>query len=164
MRLAKRTTGSRRGPSRRLSSHVLSPLVTLGIVAVAGGSAAVTLSERNAAIHSVDARAAAIRDISEASLKRTGRLATARAGDVRLRLSSEDRPLPGGRSVVGAGGSRVYTFTVAARGARHRLRFSLPSASVGRSTIEALVISAGAGLLILLLLVTTVALRLRRGA
>jgi diguanylate cyclase (GGDEF)-like protein len=164
MRSARSATGQRRGASRRLSSHVLRPLVTIGIMAVAGGSAAVTVSKRNAAIRSIDTRAAAMRDLSEASLERTGRLASSRVGDVRLRLFSPDQPLPGGRSVAMRNGRRVYTFTVAARGAKRRLRFSLSSASVGRATLKALAISAGAGLLTLLLLVATVALRLKRGA
>ena len=164
MRAVKSPSGARRGTPRRLSSHVLLPLVTIGILAVAGGSAAFTISERSAAIRTVDARAATIRDLSEASIKRSGRLASTRAGDVKLRLSSADQPLRGGRSVVSANGQRVYTFTVASRGAKHRLRFSLPAAGVDRATTNALVISAGAGLLTLLLLAIAVVVRLRRGA
>jgi diguanylate cyclase (GGDEF)-like protein len=124
----------------------------------------VTISERSAAIRTLDARAATIRDLSEASLKRRGRLASARVGDVKLRLSSPDRPLPGGRSVVNRGGRRLYTFTVAARGGKRRLHVSLPAASIGRATVKALAVSAGAGMLILLLLVLTTASRLKRGA
>src|SRR5213080_1995657 len=100
MRPTKATSGPRRGANRRLSSHVLRPLVAAGLVVFAGSSAAVTLTERSAAIRALDTRAATIRDLSEASLKRSGRLATGHAGDVKLRLSSPDRPLPGGRSVV----------------------------------------------------------------
>jgi diguanylate cyclase (GGDEF)-like protein len=132
-------------------------------VTVAGGSAAVTTSARNAAIRTVDARASAIRDLSEAALVRTGTLSSARPGGVRLRLASPDKPLPGGRAVASRGDRRAYTFTVDARGGKRRLLFSLPAASVGRATMRALAVSAGAGIVILLLLAGAVALRLRRG-
>ncbi|HEY0630924.1 MAG TPA: EAL domain-containing protein [Thermoleophilaceae bacterium] len=138
--------------------------MSVGILAVAAASAGVTVSERNAAIRSVDARAVAIRDISEASLKRSGRLTSARVGNTKLRLTSPDRPLPGGRSVASRDGRRAYTFTVAARGGKRRLHMSLPAASIGRATVKALAVSAGTGLLILLLLVLTTASRLKRGA
>jgi diguanylate cyclase (GGDEF)-like protein len=164
MRARRSSTKTRRGTHRRLTSHVLAPLVALGIVAVAGGSAAVTTIERNAAIRSIDARAGALRDVSEASLRRTGKLPAGRAGGVKLSLWSADKPLPGGRAVANGGGRRTYTFTVASRAGKHRLRFSLPAASVGRATIKALAISAGVGLLILLLLVAAVYARLRGGA
>jgi diguanylate cyclase (GGDEF)-like protein len=164
MRPARPSTRQRLGSSRRLSTHVLGPLVTLGILAIVAASAAVTLSERNAAIRALDARAGAIRDLSEGSLVRTGRLLGSHVRGVKLRLSSPDQPLPGGRAVTSKGGRRAYTFTVAARDAKRRLHFSLPAASVDRATIQALAASVAAGILILLLLSGTVAVRLRRGA
>src|SRR5436853_2820430 len=149
-------TQARRGTSRRLASHVLAPVVALGILAVAGATAGVTMSQHDAAIRSMDARAGAIRDVSEASLKRTGKLPAGRVAGMKPHLSAADRPLPGGRAVASAGGRRVYSFTVGSRGAKRRLQFSLPAASVGQATVKALAISAGAGLLILLLLVGAV--------
>ena len=88
MRPAKSTPGPRRGSTRRLSSHVLTPLVTVGLLAAVGGSAAVTVTERGAAIRALDARAATVRDLSAAPLKRTGRLASSRAG-----MPAASRPL-----------------------------------------------------------------------
>src|SRR5436190_19304732 len=112
MRARTSHTRSRRGASRRLANHVLAPVVALGILAVAGSTAGVTISERGAAIRSIDARADAIRDLSEASLKRSGKLPAGRVDGVRLRLSAADQPLPGGRAVATRGGRRAYTFTV----------------------------------------------------
>src|SRR5690242_18253141 len=131
MRASTPSSDPRRGTPRRLSRHVLAPLVAVGIVALAGGSAAVTLTQRDAAIHTIDARATAIRDVAEASLNHAGKLPGSHVGDVKLRLVSADRPLPGGRAVVSQGTSRTYTFTVGSRGDKRRLRFSLPAASVG---------------------------------
>src|SRR3954470_3035943 len=164
MRPARSSTRPRRGSSRRLSSHVLAPLVGLGLLATAAGSAAVPVSERNAAISALDARAGAIRDLSEASLERSGGLVGSRVAGVKLRLSAPEQPLPGGRAVASRDGRRAYTLPVGARGGKQRLHFSLPSASIGQAMIEALIASAGAGLLILMLLAGAVALRLKRGA
>ena len=70
-----------------------------GILAVAGASAAVTVGERDAAIHTLDAKAATFRDLGQAALKRSGQLGPvatgARAQGVKLSVSSPDRPLPG---------------------------------------------------------------------
>src|SRR5437868_3166858 len=128
MRARTSSTDARRGTPRRLSRHVLAPLVAVGILALAGGSAAVTLSQRDAAVHAIDARATAIRDVAEASLARSGKLPSPHVGDVKLRLVSADRPLPGGRAVASQGGRRTYTFTVGSKGDKRRLRFSLPAA------------------------------------
>jgi diguanylate cyclase (GGDEF)-like protein len=169
MRSTSSARGSLGGTSRRLSSHVLAPLLVIGLLAVIAAAAAVTLSQRNAAIRTVDARAAAIRDVSEAALRRTGQLgpaaAGARAEGVKLRVRAADKPLPGGRAVTTRGGDRVYTFTVrAGHGASRRLRVTVPAAGVVTTTLRAAAISLGAGLLLLALLVLTVAGRLRRGA
>src|SRR5437764_10980658 len=98
-RSAQASTG---GSSRRLSSHVLGPLVVFGLLAVIAAAAAVTLTQRSAAIRTVDARAAAMRDVSAVALRHTGRLgpatAGARAGGVKLRVRPADNPLPGGHS------------------------------------------------------------------
>src|SRR5947207_11909335 len=118
MRARNSSTNARRGMSRRLANHVLAPLVAVGILAVAGGSAAVTTSQRDAAIRSIDARAGAIRDLSEAALKRTGRLPAGRVAGVKLRLSAPDLPLPGGRAVASGGGRRTYAFAVGSRGSK----------------------------------------------
>ncbi len=140
----------------------------LGLVAVCGTSAGVTLAERTAAIHAVDARAAALRDVSEASLKRTGglgsALAGARAARVKLRLSSTDRPLPGGSATSTHGALRIYTFTVKTRKGDRRLRVTVPAASVRDTTLRALAVSAAAGLLLLILLSLLVWRRVASGA
>jgi diguanylate cyclase (GGDEF)-like protein len=168
MRSAESSNGSRRGSPRRLSSHVLRPLAGFGLAAVIAASGAVTLTERNAAIHAIDARAAAIKALSQSSLKRTGSLAPITAGaaaeNARLRLLSVDRPLPGGRSVKTRGDARIYTFTLSTRQGSRRLRVTMPAATVRSATVEALAISAGAGLLLLALLLVLTASRLRRGA
>jgi diguanylate cyclase (GGDEF)-like protein len=163
MRPAKHSTRPRRGTSRRLSGHVLGPLVALGILAIVAASAAVAISQRDAAIRALDARAGAIRDLSEVSLEHSGKLSATRVDGMRLRLSSPDQPLPGGRAVRSKGGRREYTFTVAGRHGKRRLHFSLPSASVGSATVRALAVSAGAGILILLLLAGAAATRLKGG-
>jgi diguanylate cyclase (GGDEF)-like protein len=168
MRAAEASKQSLRGTPRRLTSHVLKPLCGLGVLAVLAGSAAVTAGERVAAERTVDARADAIRDLAEASLERTGRLgavaAGARSEGVKLRLSSPDRPLVGGRSVRTSGDVRVYAFTVAARHGDRRLRVTMPAGNVRTATVRAAMISLGAGALILLMLIVVVAGRVRRGA
>src|SRR4051812_49622236 len=101
-----RSTGSatefRRGTPRRLSSHVLAPLFLLGLLAVLGAAAATGIAARNAAIRTVDGRANTFRDLSEASLRRSGNLdavtAGARTEKVKLRVWTADEPLPGGHS------------------------------------------------------------------
>jgi diguanylate cyclase (GGDEF)-like protein len=167
MRPAEPTSVRRRGSSRRLSSHVLGPLIAVGILALAGSSASVTVAQRGAAIATVDARAATLRDLSETWLKRTGRLgpvaASARAGGARLRLSSPVRPLPGGRSVRTRGERRIYTFNVATRAGKRRLSVNLDASGVLPATVKALAISLTSGLLLLLLLVLVVGSRLKRG-
>jgi diguanylate cyclase (GGDEF)-like protein len=164
MRAPSSSTQPRHGKPRRLSRHVLAPLVAVGILGIAGGSAAVTLGQRDAAIHAIDARAGAIRDVSEVSLERTGKLPSSRVGAVKLRLVAADRPLPGGRAVTSRGARRTYTFTVGSRASKRRLRFSLPAVGIGRATVTALVTSAAVGALILLLLAAAVSTRLKRGA
>src|SRR3954471_22803843 len=101
MRSTESSSRSRRGTPRRLSSHVLTPLAAAGLVAVIGASAAVTVSQREAAIHSLDARAAAVRDLGRSALKQSGSIEPLKelGGGVKLRLLRADRPLPGGRSV-----------------------------------------------------------------
>jgi diguanylate cyclase (GGDEF)-like protein len=168
MRPARSSSGSGRGASRRLSSHVLRPLAGAGLLVVIGASAAITVSERDAAIATLDARATAIRDLSQSALKRTGALAPVRAGAAaqgsKLRLLPADRPLPGGRSVRTSGGTRIYTFTLGERNRGRRLRVTVPASSVRTATLEALALSAGAGLLSLMLLLGLTAARLRRAA
>jgi diguanylate cyclase (GGDEF)-like protein len=168
MQPAEPTTGSRRGAPRRLSSHVLRPLAALGVLAVASASAAVTVSARDAAERTLDARAATIRDVSQASLRRIGELgpiaAGARSQDVTLRLFSSERPLPGGRSVRTRGSDRIYTFTLAGRRDGRRLRVTVPAGSVRSATIRAAAISGGAGLVLLLLLLASTSRGLRRAA
>src|SRR3954452_15639172 len=166
MQPVEHSSGSRRGRSRRLSSHVLRPLAAAGLVAVLGASAAITVGQRDAAIHSLDAPAATIRDRSGAALKRSGNIDAVKgsAAGVKLRLLPADRPLPGGRSVKTKGDERIYTFTVCARHSGKRLRVTVPAASVRAATVRTAAISAGAGLAILLLLLALVRLRLARGA
>jgi diguanylate cyclase (GGDEF)-like protein len=137
--------------------------VALGVLIIIAASAATTLGARNAAIAKLDARATAIRDVTEASLERTGRLPSPRVAGMRLGLSSPDRPLPGGLAVAAKGDRRAYTFTVSARGGKQRLHFRLPAASVGRATARAASVSVGTGILILLLLGGAVGTRLKRG-
>jgi diguanylate cyclase (GGDEF)-like protein len=157
-----------RGTSRRLSSHVLAPLVLIGVLAVLAAAAAVTLAARNAAIHVVDARAATFRDLSEASLRRTGSLrvvaAGARAEGVKLRAWASDRPLPGGHAVKSEGGTRIYTFSIRSGHGNRRLRVTAPAGGVRRATVTAAAIALGAGALVLLLVLLTVGGRLRRAA
>jgi diguanylate cyclase (GGDEF)-like protein len=168
MQAAEPSTGIRRGAPRRLSSHVLMPLVVLGAIAVSAASAAVTVGAHDAAVHAIDARAATFKNLSEASLRRTRGLgplvAGARAEGVRLRLSASDRPLPGGRSVHTRGSTRTYTFTLAAPRGERRLHVEMPASSVRTATIRALALSATVGALLLLLLVSVAALRLGRAA
>src|SRR3954465_3730044 len=120
MRSTDSPTESMRGTSRRLSSHVLTPLVLLGVLAVLAAAAATAVSARNAAIHTIDARAATFRDVSEASLRRSGNLGAATAGAraqrVKLRAWVAEKPLPGGHSVKTNAESRVYTYTVRTKG------------------------------------------------
>ena len=162
------TSGRRRGHSRRLTSHVLRPIAVLGVLAVAGSSAAITVTARDAALHKLDARAQAIRDLGEASLKRTGSLETVAAGvrkqGVKLRLSKPDRPLPGGRSQRTRGSTRVYQFTVSTKNGNRRLHVRVPAGSITSATIRAAAISLGAGVLLLLLLLTIARRGLKRGA
>jgi diguanylate cyclase (GGDEF)-like protein len=137
-------------------------------VAVIAASAAVTVTQREGAIHSLDARAATIRDLSGSALKRTRGLEPVKRGalaqGVKLRLLRADRPLPGGRSVKTRGDARVYTFTLGAREGGRRLRVTMLASSVRTATLRALAISAGAGMLVLALLLLVAAIRLRRGA
>ena len=157
----------RRGKPRRLSTHVLRPLAGAGVVAVLAASAAVTASQREAAVQSLDSRATTIRDLSRSALRKTGGLGALKGGavaqDVKLRLLPPDRPLPGGRSIKNRGDKRVYTFNLGARPGSKRLRVTMPADSVRAATIRALAISGGAGLVILILLLTLTARRLKRG-
>src|SRR4051812_10412305 len=168
MRSTDSPTESMRGTSRRLSSHVLTPLVLLGVLAVLAAAAATAVSARNAAIHTIDARAATFRDLSEASLRRSGELGAASAGAraeaVKLRTWAADKPLPGGRSVKARGSARVYTYTVRTKHGNRRLRVTVPAASVARTTIKSGVIALAAGMLVLALLLLAVGGRLKRGA
>src|SRR3954468_13416564 len=156
MRSTGSPTESKRGTSRRLSSHVLAPLVLLGVLAVLAAAVATAVSARNAAIRAVDARAATFRDLSEASLRRSGDLgpatAGARAENVKLRTWAADKPLPGGRSVKTRGNARIYTYTVRTKHGNRRLRVTMPAASVMRTTIEAGAVALAAGVLVLALL------------
>src|SRR4051794_37686093 len=160
--------GPRRGTPRRLARHVLRPLAGAGLVVVLAASAAVTASQREAAIQSVDARAATIRDLSNSALKRTGGLDALKGGavaqGVKLRQFTSDRPLPGGRSIKASGDKRVYTFTLGTKSSGRRLRVTMPAESIRTTTIRALAISAGAGLLILVLLLFLTSRRLKRVA
>src|SRR4051812_20549384 len=139
MRSTGSPTESRRGTPRRLSSHVLTPLFLLGLLAVLGAAAATGVSARNAAIRTVDARANTFRDLGEASLRRSGNLdavaAGARAEKVKLRVWTADKPLPGGRSVKTQGSTRVYTYVVRTKRDNRRLRVTVPAGSVDRATI-----------------------------
>src|SRR3954464_5959827 len=89
--------GSRRGRPRRLSTHVLRPLAAAVLVAVIAVSGGVTIAQREAEIHSIDARAGAIRDLSGSALKRSGGLAVVQSGasarHVKVRIVSSDKPL-----------------------------------------------------------------------
>src|SRR4051812_33077200 len=168
MRSTDSPTESMRGTSRRLSSHVLTPLVLLGVLAVLAAAAATAVSARNAAIHTIDARAATFRDLSEASLRRSGELGAASAGAraeaVKLRTWAADKPLPGGRSVKARGSARVYTYTVRTKHGNRRLRVTVPAAAVQRATVRAAAIALGAGAFVLALLLLAVGGRLKRGA
>src|SRR4051794_23176892 len=165
MHAAESSEVSRRATPRRLSRHVLVPLAVVGVAAVAGASAAVTAGQRDAAIHALDARAEVVRDVSKSALKHTGKIESVKGvPGVKLRLLPADTPLPGGRSAEMHGDSRVYTFGLGARHGDKRLRVTLPAASVRSTTLEALLLSAGAGLLVLLLLIAVVRHRLKRGA
>lgn len=168
MRRARPPKDARRGTPHRLSGHVLRPFALLGLLAIGGTSAAVTATDRAAATRTVDARAATIRNLSEASLRRTGRLgiatAGARADGVTLHVSSPDRPLPGGRATRTRGDLRIYTFTVRTRDGKRRLRVTVPAASVRTATVRALALSLGIGALVVILLGFVVARRLRSGA
>jgi diguanylate cyclase (GGDEF)-like protein len=168
MRATDSPTESKRGTPRRLSSHVLAPIVLLGLLAVLATAAATAVSARDAATHAIDARAATFRDLSEASLRRSGALgavtAGARAEHVKLRVWVADKPLPGGRSVKTRGAKRVYTYAVRTKRGNRRLRVTVPAASVNRATIRAAAIALAAGTLVLLLLLLAVGGRLKRGA
>ncbi|MEA2411976.1 MAG: diguanylate cyclase [Thermoleophilaceae bacterium] len=168
MRSTDSPTESPRGSARRLSRHVLTPLVALGLLAVLAAAAAATVTARSAAIHTLDARAATIRDVGEASLRRTGNLGPAAIGarreSVKLHVSVGTQPLPGGRAVKTRGGNRVYTFTVRTKHGNRRLRVTVPAASVDRATLQTATISLGAGALVLALLLLAVGGRLRRAA
>jgi diguanylate cyclase (GGDEF)-like protein len=168
MRPAKSPKEAQRRNPRRLSTHVLRPVVLVGLVAVGGATAAVTVAERDAAIHTVDARAATIRDLSEASLKRGGGLGSVSAGarpsGAKLRLSTPNRPLPGGRATRTRGNLRIYSFTVDTRTGDRRLRVTMPAASVRDATLRALVVSGGTGLLLLVLLSLLLLRRVASGA
>src|SRR3954452_2922178 len=168
MRSKDSPTESPRRMPRRLSSHVLAPLFLIGLLAVLGATAATGVAARNAAIRTVSARAATFRDLSEASLRRTGKLDAvtpgARAQKVKLRVWTADKPLPGGRSVKEQDSSRVYTYTVRAKHGNRRLRVTVPAAGVERATVRAAAIALGAGALVLALLLVAVGGRLKRGA
>src|SRR4051794_7838816 len=165
MHAAESSEVSRRATPRRLSTHVLAPLAVVGVVAVAAASAAVTIGQRDAAIHALDVRAEVVRDASKAALKRTGKIEAAKAlPGIKLRLLPADTPLPGGRSAEMRGNSRVYTFGLGARYEGRRLRVTVPAESVRSTTMRALLLSASAGLLVLLLLLGLVRHRLKRGA
>src|SRR4051812_7928002 len=168
MRSTDSPTESMRGTSRRLSSHVLTPLVLLGVLAVLAAAAATAVSARNAAIHTIAARAATFRDLSEASLRRSGSLGPTTAGarkeNVKLRVWQADKPLPGGRSVTTQGSKRVYTYTVRTNHGNRRLRVTVPAAAVQRATVRAAAIALGAGAFVLALLLLAVGGRLKRGA
>src|SRR3954452_24282507 len=168
MRSKDSPTESPRRMPRRLSSHVLAPLFLIGLLAVLGATAATGVAARNAAIRTVSARAATFRDLSEASLRRTGKLdavtAGARAQKVKLRVWTADKPLPGGRSVKARGSTRIYTYTVRAKHGNRRLRVTVPAAVVDRATVRAAAIALAAGLLVLALLLLPVGGRLKRGA
>ena len=161
------TESARRNP-RRLSSHVLAPLVLLGVLAVLAAAAVTAIEARDAAIRTVDARAATFRDLSEASLRRSGHLGTvtagARAEKVKLRAWTADKPLPGGHSVKTQSSSRVYTYTVRTKHGNRRLRVTVPAGRVNRATVRAGAIALGAGILVLALLLLAVGGRLKRGA
>src|SRR4051794_28955312 len=142
MRSTDSSTESTRGTPRRLSTHVLAPLLLLGVLAVLAAAAATALSARNAATRTVDARAATFHNLSEASLRRSGSLgsttaAAARAEKVKLRTWTADKPLPGGRSVKTIGSTRVYTYTVRTKHGNRRLRVTVPAASIERATVKA---------------------------
>src|SRR4051812_20590169 len=161
MRSTDSTTESTRGTPRRLSSHVLAPLLLLGILTVLGAAAATGVSARNAAIRTLDARAATSRTLSEASLRQSNRLgttttATARAQHVRLRAWTADNPLPGGRSVKTQGSARVYTYTVRTKHGNRRLRVTVPAGNLNQTTIKAAATALAAGALVLVLLLLAV--------
>jgi diguanylate cyclase (GGDEF)-like protein len=161
------TESPRRAP-RRLSSHVLAPLFLLGLLAMLGAAAATGISARNAATRTVDARANTFRDLSEASLRRSGNLDAVKAGasaeNVKLRAWTADKPLPGGRAVKTQGSGRVYTYVVRTKRGNRRLRVTVPAGSVNRATVRAAGIALGAGALVLALLLLAVGGRLKRGA
>jgi diguanylate cyclase (GGDEF)-like protein len=168
MKQAEAPGRTRRGKSRGLSRHVLMPLVVVGMLAAGAASAAVTVAVHDAAVHTVDVRAASFRDLGRATLRRTGKLASlapaARAQGVVLRLAGRDRPLPGGRSVETRGDVRVYTFAVAVRQRDLRLRVSVPAGDIQATTLRALALSLGAAALVIALLALAIAAGLRRAA
>jgi diguanylate cyclase (GGDEF)-like protein len=135
---------------------------------VAGCSTGATLVARDQAVSRLDARAAALQDVAEGSLRRTGRVgpaaALARAEGGSVRAIRSDRPLPGGRDVETRGDRRAYVSTTPARGGNVRLTVALPHASVAEATRRTLTVTLAAGLALLLLTILIIWSALRRAA
>ncbi|MEA2448307.1 MAG: hypothetical protein QOG63_239, partial [Thermoleophilaceae bacterium] len=157
-----------RAGRRRLSTRVLAPLAACGVLLAGGTTAVATLTARDAAVSTLDARAAVLHDAAARSLRHTGHVgpaaAIARADGAGLRVAPAQRPLPGGRAVESNGGLRVYLYTVARPGGNARLTIALPARPVARATRRTLTFTLAAGLALLLLTLLVVYGALRRGA
>src|SRR5437763_16883446 len=95
--LAIAESGSGRG-ARRLSTHVLLPLLVCGLLLVGALTATATMLARAGARHELDARAATLQSLAQANLARSGRLgsavAAARADGATVTLVPAHKPPP----------------------------------------------------------------------
>ena len=162
------STAARGGAPRRLSRRVLMPLLAGAVALVAGTSTGAALLTRDAASDGLDARAESFRATAAASLKATGKIgpvaAAARRDGGRVSLESADQPLPGGRRATTTGGFRSYTWVARTPRDDVHLTVSLPSDVVDEATKRALLVSLGAGLLLMLLTLLAVRGELARAA
>src|SRR5207244_3960558 len=153
----------KQSPMNRLATHVLLPLIAGGLVLLTAVAGIATFVSRDTALHQLDARAGTYRAASEAALVRTGRLGpvavAARGEGVGLALVPADKPLPGGMTVVSAGGERVYTYPVRSRhGRTRRGQITLRDGEIASATWHALGLSLRIGVPVLVLLLLAVGL------
>ena len=160
------TTG--RGAQRRLSRHVLVPLLVGGLALVAGSTAGAAIGAREAAQKGLDARAEAVHVLAARSLARTGRLGdavkAAQAAGASVSFEPADRPLPGGRRVATRGGLRVVTLPARSKSGDVHVTVALPAEPVAAAIRRAVTISLAIGLALLLLVLAIVRAALRRAA
>jgi diguanylate cyclase (GGDEF)-like protein len=143
------------------------PVLVGGLLVVATVALIATGVARQSALHALDARADTLRALAGHAVRSGDSprqvAALGRRAGAQVEVLPADQSLPGGYDVKTSGQTRAYIYTVRAdRQGNRRLRISLSQAEATRATKRALLMSLGAGALLLVLLVAGLAARINR--